>query len=84
MRAHYNHLDPFLSTEDADSMLRLAENFGSFGPYANEAACLMNGVFPSPLACHGSANPKAAHLLSTLKAQTARARPFNLTIIQPL
>ena len=37
MRAHYNHLDPFLAADDADTMLRLAENFGSFGPYANEA-----------------------------------------------
>lgn len=37
MRAHYNHLDPFLTAEDADTMLRLAENFQSFGPYANEA-----------------------------------------------
>ncbi len=37
MRAHYNHLDPFLTAADADTMLRLAENFGSFGPYANEA-----------------------------------------------
>ena len=37
MRAHYNHLDPFLTADDAETMLRLAENFGSFGPYANEA-----------------------------------------------
>ena len=37
MRAHYNHLDPFLAEDDAATMLRLAENFGSFGPYANEA-----------------------------------------------
>ena len=36
MRAHYNHLDPFLTEDDAATMLRLAENFGSFGPYANE------------------------------------------------
>ena len=36
MRAHYNHLDPFLAADDANTMLRLAENFGSFGPYANE------------------------------------------------
>ena len=35
MRAHYNHLDPFLTEDDAATMLRLAENFGSFGPYAN-------------------------------------------------
>ena len=25
MRAHYNHLDPFLKAEDAETMLRLAE-----------------------------------------------------------
>ena len=37
MRAHYNHLDPFLTADDAETMLRLAENFQSFGPYANEA-----------------------------------------------
>jgi hypothetical protein len=37
MRAHYNHLAPFLSADDANTMLRLAEHFGSFGPYANEA-----------------------------------------------
>ena len=27
MRAHYNHLDPFLTTEDADTMLRLGREF---------------------------------------------------------
>ena len=37
MRAHYNHLDPFLTEDGAATMLRLAENFSSFGPYANEA-----------------------------------------------
>lgn len=38
MRAHYKHMNPFLSANDADTMLRLAENFGSFGTYADEAS----------------------------------------------
>ncbi|MFT4822241.1 MAG: hypothetical protein ACI9DH_001640 [Halioglobus sp.] len=33
----YLHMDPFLSSSDADGMLRIAEAFGSFGTYANEA-----------------------------------------------
>lgn len=37
MSATYTHLDPFLSTDDADNMLRIAERFGSFGTYADEA-----------------------------------------------
>ena len=37
MAAFYNHMDPFLSADDATQMLRLAENFGSFGTYADEA-----------------------------------------------
>ncbi len=38
MKAHYKHMNPFLSALDADSMLRIAENFGSFGTYADEAS----------------------------------------------
>ena len=38
MAAFYNHMDPFLSADDATQMLRLAENFGSFGTYADEAS----------------------------------------------
>ena len=37
MTAGYLHIDRVLSTEDADSMLRIAESFGSFGTYADEA-----------------------------------------------
>ena len=37
MSAPYTHLDPFLSKDDADNMLRIAERFGSFGTYADEA-----------------------------------------------
>ena len=38
MTARYLHMDPFLSAADADNMLRIAESFGSFGTYANEAS----------------------------------------------
>ena len=38
MTAFYNHMDPFLADDDAQTMLRLAENFGSFGTYADEAS----------------------------------------------
>lgn len=37
MAAKFTHLDPFLSESDADNMLRIAERFGSFGTYADEA-----------------------------------------------
>lgn len=37
MSATYTHLDPFLSPDDADNMLAIAERFGSFGTYADEA-----------------------------------------------
>lgn len=37
MSATYTHLDPFLSKSDADNMLSIAERFGSFGTYADEA-----------------------------------------------
>lgn len=37
MTPKYLHMDPFLSAIDADNMLRIAESFGSFGTYANEA-----------------------------------------------
>lgn len=37
MTADYLHMDPFLDPADADNMLRLAESFGSFGTYADEA-----------------------------------------------
>jgi len=38
MTADYLHLPALLSNEEAGSMLRLAENFGSFGTYADEAS----------------------------------------------
>ena len=38
MGAKYTHHDPFLSPQQADAMLRLAESFGSFGTYADEAS----------------------------------------------
>ena len=38
MAANYLHMQPFLSVNDADSMLRIAEAFDSFGTYANEAS----------------------------------------------
>ncbi len=34
----YNHIDPFLSHDEAKNMLHIAENFGSFGTYADEAS----------------------------------------------
>ena len=37
MSATYTHLDPFLSKDDADNMLSIAERFESFGTYADEA-----------------------------------------------
>jgi len=37
MPATYTHLAPFLAAEDADNMLHIAESFGSFGTYADEA-----------------------------------------------
>jgi hypothetical protein len=38
MTATFLHMDPFLSLDDADNMLRIAESFSSFGTYANEAS----------------------------------------------
>ena len=38
MPAHYKHMNPFLSSDHADNMLRIAENFESFGTYADEAS----------------------------------------------
>jgi hypothetical protein len=38
MTAKYTHLDSFLSPDQADAMLRIAESFGSFGTYADEAS----------------------------------------------
>jgi len=37
MTADYLHMDPFLDSTDAENMLRIAESFGSFGTYADEA-----------------------------------------------
>lgn len=37
MSAPYQHFDPFLSATDAEAMLRIAEHYGSFGTYADEA-----------------------------------------------
>jgi len=37
MAQKYAHMAPFLSADDADAMLRIAESFGSFGTYADEA-----------------------------------------------
>jgi hypothetical protein len=37
MNTDYLHMQPFLSADDADTMMRLAETFDSFGTYANEA-----------------------------------------------
>ena len=39
MAASYQHMAPFLGVDVADSMLRIAEAFGSFGTYADEATC---------------------------------------------
>lgn len=38
MSDHYLHIESFLSAKDANDMLRIAESFGSFGPYSNEAS----------------------------------------------
>lgn len=37
MKSDYKHLDPFLRAEDADAMIAIAQSFGSFGTYADEA-----------------------------------------------
>ena len=37
MTEHYLHMDPFLSPGDAQDMVAIAQSFGSFGTYANEA-----------------------------------------------
>jgi hypothetical protein len=37
MAISYLHMDPFLDAAEADNMLRIAESFGSFGTYAQEA-----------------------------------------------
>lgn len=37
MTFNYLHMDPFLAPGEADNMLRIAESFGSFGTYAEEA-----------------------------------------------
>ena len=37
MTADYLHMDPFLEAADAEDMIRIAESFGSFGTYADEA-----------------------------------------------
>ena len=37
MQYHYLHMDPFLDAAEAENMLRVAESFGSFGTYAEEA-----------------------------------------------
>ena len=37
MSSQYLHMKPFLSDEEASSMLRIAESFGSFGTYSEEA-----------------------------------------------
>ena len=37
MKDAFLHMDPFLSPEEAVGMLRIAESFGSFGTYAEEA-----------------------------------------------
>lgn len=37
MNPNYLHMDPFLLTEEAEVMLGIAESFGSFGTYAEEA-----------------------------------------------
>lgn len=38
MAASFLRIDPVLSDNDADNMLRIAESFGSFGTYADEAS----------------------------------------------
>ena len=37
MPSHYLHMDPFLAATDAKDMLSIAQSFGSFGTYADEA-----------------------------------------------
>ena len=37
MQNPYLHMDPFLAPVEAENMLRVAESFGSFGTYAEEA-----------------------------------------------
>lgn len=37
MNIDYLHMDPFLDADNAGNMLRIAESFGSFGTYADEA-----------------------------------------------
>ena len=38
MTIPYRHITPFLESDDAQNMLSIAENFGSFGTYADEAS----------------------------------------------
>lgn len=37
MNSHYLHIDPLLDAADADNMVSIAQSFGSFGTYADEA-----------------------------------------------
>ena len=37
MTSTYRHMNPFLDPAEADTMLRIAESFGSFGTYSEEA-----------------------------------------------
>ena len=37
MISGYKHLEPFLSAEDVDAMVSIAQSLGSFGTYADEA-----------------------------------------------
>jgi hypothetical protein len=37
MNSHYLHLDSFLTTDEAETMVSIAQSFGSFGTYADEA-----------------------------------------------
>jgi hypothetical protein len=37
MNSRYLHMDPFLSADEAEKMMSIAESFGSFGTYADEA-----------------------------------------------
>ena len=37
MTACFSHFDPLLGGQDAENMFRIAESFGSFGTYAEEA-----------------------------------------------
>lgn len=38
MTQNYLHMSPFLTADNAHNMLRIAESFGSFGTYADEAS----------------------------------------------